>query len=323
VLAELGSPGLAEGWLPGPLAGTLSGYEPPAGRVGDALTVTGAQAARTLAEAARATSCPAPRGRRWHRAWLPAAAALTAAAAVAALVIVPRADRGAAVAQHPQAAGAARLHPLALGGGSAPPSPAAKQATPSARPGRPAKPPAGTVPGPAAAAPVGAAVGAAPATGAGAPGPATAARPPAPKPPPAAPATAAVPDVLYTTLSAAASALKARGFGNIPCLYECYGSPDVGDVVRQAPGAGAVIAKTAPVQLYLQADNCHTVPNVIGMNLTSAAYTLKQAGFSNIPYLYGCYGSTNIGAVVSQSPGPGTTSGGTQPVSLRLQANNC
>jgi eukaryotic-like serine/threonine-protein kinase len=321
VLAELGSPGLAGGWLPGPLAGTLSGYEPPAGRIGDALTVTGAQAARTPAEAVRATTCPAPRGRRWHRAWLPAAAVLTAAAAVAALVIVPRADRGAAITQHPPAAGAARRHPLALGGGSAPPSPAAKQATPSARPGRPAKPPAGTVPGSVSAAPVGSAAGAAPATGSTASGPAP--KPPAPKPPPPVPATAAVPDVLYTTLSAAASALKARGFGNIPYLYQCYGSSAIDDVVRQAPGAGAVIAKTAPVQLYLQADNCHTVPNVIGMNLTNAAYTLKQAGFSNIPYLYGCYGSPNIGGVVSQSPAPGTSDGSTQPVSLRLQASNC
>ena len=132
-----------------------------------------------------------------------------------------------------------------------------------------------------------------------------------------------MPDVLYTTLSAAASALRARGFGNIPYLYECYASSAIDDVVRQAPGAGAVIALTAPVQLYLQADNCHTVPNVIGMNLSSAAYTLKQAGFSNIPYLYQCYGSSNIGGVVSQSPAPGTSDGSTQPVLLRLQANNC
>jgi eukaryotic-like serine/threonine-protein kinase len=84
-----------------------------------------------------------------------------------------------------------------------------------------------------------------------------------------------------------------------------------------------VIALTAPVQLYLQANNCDTVPNVIGMNLSNAAYTLKQAGFTNIPYLYDCYGSSDINAVVSQSPAPGTSYGGTQPVSLKLQADNC
>ena len=51
--------------------------------------------------------------------------------------------------------------------------------------------------------------------------------------------------------------------------------------------------------------------------------TLKQAGFDNIPYLYGCYGSSRIGDVVSQSPTAGTSYGSTQPVSLKLQANNC
>jgi serine/threonine-protein kinase len=132
-----------------------------------------------------------------------------------------------------------------------------------------------------------------------------------------------VPDVLGTTLSGASSALRARGFGNIPYVYDCYGSAGVGDVVRQAPGAGATIPLTAPVQLYLQANNCATVPGVIGMNLSNAAYTLRQEGFTNIPYLYGCYGSSRVGTVVSQAPGAGTSYGTNQPVSLRLQANNC
>ena len=65
------------------------------------------------------------------------------------------------------------------------------------------------------------------------------------------------------------------------------------------------------------------MPNVIGMNLSNAAYTLKQAGFTNIPYLYGCDGSSGIGNVVSQSPAAGTSYGEDQPVSLKLQANNC
>lgn len=129
--------------------------------------------------------------------------------------------------------------------------------------------------------------------------------------------------MLYSTLSAATSALEARGFHNIPYLYDCFGSRDINDVVRQSPGAGARISLTAPVQLFLQANNCDTVPNVIGMSLSDAAYTLKAAGFDNIPYLYGCYGSSTIGDVVSQSPAPGTSYGDSQPVSLKLQANNC
>jgi len=332
VLAELGSAGLAADWLPAPLTETLSRYQPSAGGIEDPppadglaglSTVTGVQA-RMPAEDAPAPGGRAPRGTGWHRAWRPAAVALTAAAAIAALVIVPRVDRGAAV-QHQPAAGAARHHPLALGGGSARPALTVRKAPPRPESARPARPPGGTVPGSVGAAPVGAAVGAAPGAGSTAPGSAPAANPPAPapKPPPPVPTTATVPNVLYTTLPAAASALQARGFHNIPYLYECYGSSAIDDVVRQAPGAGAVLAKTAPVQLYLQANNCHTVPNVIGMNLSNAAYTLKQAGFSNLPYLYQCYGSSNIGGVVSQSPAPGTSSGSTQPVSLRLQASNC
>ena len=336
VLAELGSAGLAADWLPAPVTETLSRYQRPAGVVESPLpadglagppTVTGANARRTPAEAAPAPDGRPPRtGRRL--AWWPAAAALTAAAAVAALVIVPRVGPGGAATQHQPAAGAgaARHHSLSLGEGSTPPSLTMRKATQpvtSARPARPARPRAGTVPGSAGAAPVGPAAGGAPPSGSAAPGSAPAAKPPAAKPPPPAPTTATVPDVLYTTLSAAASALRARGFSNIPYLYGCYGSSATGDVVRQAPGGGAVVAKTAPVQLYLQANNCHTVPDVIGMNLSSAANTLKQVGFSNIPYLYGCYGSSNIGGVVSQSPAPGTSYGGTQPVSLRLQANNC
>ena len=137
------------------------------------------------------------------------------------------------------------------------------------------------------------------------------------------PATAAVPAVLGMTLPAAASALKAHGFHNVPYRYGCYRSPDTLDVARQAPDPGAQLALTSPVHLYLQAKNCHTVPRVTGMNLSNAAYTLKQAGFHNIPYRYGCHGSTHIGAVTHQSPDAGTSYASTQPVSLKLQANNC
>jgi beta-lactam-binding protein with PASTA domain len=94
-------------------------------------------------------------------------------------------------------------------------------------------------------------------------------------------------------------------------------------VVRQDPAAGTHIAATSPVHLYLQANNCHTVPDVIGMNLSSAVAALKNAGFTDIPYVYKCYGSTNINAVVRQSPAPGTDHSHLQAISLELQASNC
>lgn len=135
--------------------------------------------------------------------------------------------------------------------------------------------------------------------------------------------TAMVPYVIGDTLSAAASELKADGFHNIPYLYDCYRSPDIDDVVQESPGAGALIVVTAPVQLDLQAKNCSTVPSVIGMNLSSAADALHGAGFSNIPWVDGCYGSSEIGAVVTQSPAAGASYGENRAVSLKLQAKNC
>ena len=132
-----------------------------------------------------------------------------------------------------------------------------------------------------------------------------------------------VPDVIGLTLSDAAARLKSSGYHNIPYLYSCYGSGNFSDVVQQTPAAGTHIAPTSPVHLYLQANNCHTVPDVIGMNLSNAAAALKQAGFTDIPYVYKCYGSTDINAVVRQSPTAGTNHSHLQPVSLELQARNC
>jgi hypothetical protein len=140
---------------------------------------------------------------------------------------------------------------------------------------------------------------------------------------PASPQTATVPYVTGATLPSAASVLKAHGFHNIPYLYDCYRSPDLDDVVSQVPGAGALIAVTDPVHLYLQAQNCSTVPSVIGMNLSNAANALHAAGFSNVPWLDVCNGSSDIGTVVVQSPVPGTSYGRSMAVSLKLQAKNC
>ncbi len=132
-----------------------------------------------------------------------------------------------------------------------------------------------------------------------------------------------VPDVIGMTLSGAAATLKSSGYHNIPYLYSCYGSGNFSDIVRQTPAAGTHIAPSSPVHLYLQADNCQAVPDVIGMNLSNATAALKQTSFTDIPYVYKCYGSTNINSVVRQSPAAGTNHSHLQAVSLELQAANC
>jgi hypothetical protein len=137
------------------------------------------------------------------------------------------------------------------------------------------------------------------------------------------PPTELLPNVSNVSLTVAADALKKRGFEDIPYLYGCYGSPNVGDVVRQVPAAGRRLALTAPVHLYLQADNCIIpVPNVLGMNQSASIAELERSGFA-IHWLYGCYGSSAIGIVVRQSPIAGTRYARGLTVSIKLQANNC
>jgi hypothetical protein len=354
LLAELGGSELAANWLPEPVAAALGRYAPlPAAETAERWPATvdrppAGFPVRTPTEAAAkpdlggGTATGRAGHGNWRRpAWLAAAAAVAVAAALTGFALSgpgpkhPVAEPSAHPAAAVKTTGAARdtrVTQKATGTASHRAKPGAKRHPARTAAGRPAPvsaaggvPAAGPAAGPAQSGTTASSGAPQPAprpARSSAPQPASSAAPqPTHSAPP--PSTGVVPDVLGTTLSAASSALKARGFGNIPYLYNCYGSPDTGDVVQQAPGAGATISLTAPVQLYLQANNCATVPNVIGMNLSNAAYTLKQGGFTNIPYLYGCYGSSQIGAVVSESPGAGTSYGTSQPVSLKLQANNC
>jgi serine/threonine-protein kinase len=139
--------------------------------------------------------------------------------------------------------------------------------------------------------------------------------------PPAGPATSAVPNVVGSTLSAATSALKARGFSTISSVTGCYGGT-AGDVVKQNPAAGVQAALTTAIQLSVQASNCHTVPNVVGMTQADATSALQAAGFTDIYAEDGCYSGT-VGDVVSQTPAAGTSYAGNQQVTIEVQADSC
>jgi serine/threonine-protein kinase len=138
---------------------------------------------------------------------------------------------------------------------------------------------------------------------------------------PSGPATATVPHVVGSTLSAATTALKTRGFSNISSVTGCYGGT-AGDVVKQNPAAGVQAALTAAIQLSVQASNCYTVPNVVGMTQADATSALQAAGFTNIYAEDGCYSGT-VGDVVSQTPAAGTSYAGNQPVTIDVQADSC
>jgi beta-lactam-binding protein with PASTA domain len=58
------------------------------------------------------------------------------------------------------------------------------------------------------------------------------------------------------TLAQAKAALNAADAGPYSWLYGCYGSSNIGLVVKQTPGGGAEIPRTTLIQIFLQNNNC-------------------------------------------------------------------
>jgi serine/threonine protein kinase len=145
--------------------------------------------------------------------------------------------------------------------------------------------------------------------------------PPAPTPPPP-PANPTVPNVVGLDLDAATATLQNQGFNNIPYEYNCYGGQTNGVVFSQSP-SGVAVAPSTPIILKLEAFDCEFVPNLIGLNQAQAESALNNLGFY-YQWLYECYGSPNIGAVVDQSPAAGTDASTiATTVYFYMQANNC
>jgi serine/threonine-protein kinase len=87
---------------------------------------------------------------------------------------------------------------------------------------------------------------------------------------------------------------------------------------------GVTAAGTAGISVPEPADPRRVpVPDVRDMMLDDASAALRKAGFTNVPYQYGCYRSPNIGNVVHQDPPPGIRITTTAPVDLNLQAADC
>jgi beta-lactam-binding protein with PASTA domain len=133
-----------------------------------------------------------------------------------------------------------------------------------------------------------------------------------------------VPDMLGMTLAQAKAALNAADAGQYSWLYGCYGSPDIGQVIRQTPAGGTEVPRTTLIQIFLQNNNCAiTVPDMLGMTLAQAKAALNAADAGQYSWLYGCYGSPNIGLVVRQTPAGGTEIPRTTLIQIFLQNNNC
>ena len=100
-------------------------------------------------------------------------------------------------------------------------------------------------------------------------------------------------------------------------------SSNINDVVTESPGGGTRLALTSPVQLYLQASNCATMPDLLGVDLANADADLEILGFKVIDYQNECAGSALTDLVVTQSPSPGTSYPKNQLVSFKTRTKNC
>jgi serine/threonine protein kinase len=304
LLTELGGGQLTAEWLPAPVAALLHRYNEPTQDV-----------ARHADQGEKPTPTVTVRGVGWRRrGWLAGAAAaavILAAGGTAFALSLPGNGQPSSPPTHGVTARAAA--DTSVSASAASPS---AQATSSRHPA--AKPTVKHSATPRTSPSAGASQ---PAAAVSTPPPASSVPPPVQtSPKPAQPASALVPSVTGMVLADAAAALKARGFDNIPYLYECYNSANVLDVVTQSPTAGSRLALTSPVHLYLQAKNCATVANVVGLGVTAAESNLRQLGFTNITSRTEC-AATSPTDVLSQSPAGGTSYGKDQPISLVV--DNC
>ena len=324
LLAELGGGRLAADWLPPPVAATLSRYNAPTQDVPPPAAGGNAPKATDPGTATRGGR------RRW---WLAAAAAVVLLAAGSAALALTLPGHGHSPVTDPTARQVAEQAAASARGTASPaasPSPSPRASvTKQAASKQAAKTHAGAKQATAKASspqPV------TETTAASVPPPPPAASSSRPAVAPTAvtqsakPSTGVVPGVLGETQASAISALAASGFDNIPWLDGCYGSGNIGDVVTESPGAGTRLALTSPVHLDVQANNCVTMPDVIGDNLNSAISALEGVGFaaSSINWRDECYtGTYPVNQVVTQSPAAGTSYGKTQYIALGVEADNC
>jgi hypothetical protein len=312
LLAGLGGGRLAGGWLPGPVAAMLTSYTGPVQDGSHVGPGTGAPAA------ARDTVAPAgisaePSGGLRRRWWMAVAAAAVLLAVAGGTAFALDTSGPAHPVSEPltgvtQVGTSTPSRASAAVTVSTPTRASAKHATqsPSASDPVPIPTPAATV------------------TATAQPTQTHSASPTKPAQP-TQPAAGVLPDVQGESLSGAESALKAVGLDNYSVLDGCYGSQGVDDVVAQTPAAGTRVPLTAAVHLELQADDCVTIPTLVGLKLTKAESTLYKLGLTpaDITSQFECDSGYTINEVVSQSPVAGTSYASDKVISLGIEADNC
>jgi penicillin-binding protein 1A len=116
-----------------------------------------------------------------------------------------------------------------------------------------------------------------------------------------------VPSVVGMEEYAASAAIRAAGL-NPSVSYAYSASVPAGHVISQSPigGTRATPGATVTITVSTGTRPRQGIPNVIGMDETSAKQTLSNAGFT-YRVVYSASDSSNIGTVISQFPGGGVS----------------
>ncbi|MBP9002407.1 MAG: PASTA domain-containing protein [Candidatus Hydrogenedentes bacterium] len=133
-----------------------------------------------------------------------------------------------------------------------------------------------------------------------------------------------VPDVRGLPRDAAMNSLEAAGLVTGIMAQQCDDTVPAGTVISQSPVSGTSVTAGAAVNLVLSTGPCNaTVPDLAGLDETSAQDTIGGAGLVVGDVTRQCSDTVGEGQVISQSPAAGNPVSLGMPVNLVISAGNC
>jgi len=132
--------------------------------------------------------------------------------------------------------------------------------------------------------------------------------------------TLRVPDVVGQDRQTATATLE--GVGLRVSVSEVDDARPAGTVVDTSPGSGATVPRNSSVTLEVSRGNRLSVPSVVGQTPSQAAQTLSSAGFTGSVAQTSQQVSdpSQVGKVISQSPGAGSEAGAGDTIQIVVGA---
>jgi serine/threonine-protein kinase len=134
------------------------------------------------------------------------------------------------------------------------------------------------------------------------------------------------PDVSGLDRAAAVAEFQAAGFpdGDINWLFDClgFGGSQVGVAVGQSPAAGAQVPVGTRVDILLQANDCTTVPDVVGVSLQDGTAAIVGASLRAGPRP-DCQATGAVDLISAQSIAGGSEVVVDSEVALTYRPDDC